>query len=152
SRAEVERLLGRPSADHSLKDLHIVLVAGPKDHGPGEHDYPAWQKAWQALLSHAPRTRVTTAWERPSDEDFARADVLVIFKHTAWPAEVNPQIDAFLARGGGIVLFHFAVDCGKNPESVGEHLGLYWGPGARFRHGHLDLAFEDRDLDLLRGL
>jgi type 1 glutamine amidotransferase len=153
SREEVRAVLGEEPAEAAGRPVHVVLVAGPKDHGPGEHDYPAWQKAWQKLLSQAPRTRVTTAWEKPGDDDFKSADVLVFFKHKAWPREVNEQIDAFLARGGGIVLLHFAVDGGDNGEHVGKHLGLYWGPGARFRHGHLDLEFEDRtDLPFLKGL
>ncbi len=156
TRAEVSALLGEPPAERArarYRPLHIVLVAGPKDHGPGEHDYPAWQKAWQTLLAAAPRTKVTTAWEKPSEEDFAAADVLVFFKHKAWPREVNEQIDAFLERGGGIVLLHFAVDGGDNGEHVGKHLGLYWGPGAKFRHGHLDLEFVDKaDVPFLKGL
>src|SRR5262249_32981699 len=27
------------------KPIHLLLVAGKKDHGPGEHDYPAWLAA-----------------------------------------------------------------------------------------------------------
>ena len=37
------------------RKLRIVLSAGPKDHGVGEHDYPLWQKRWQTLLSHGRR-------------------------------------------------------------------------------------------------
>jgi hypothetical protein len=32
-------------------------------------------------------------------------------------------MDAYFARGGGVALFHFAVDCNDNPH-VGETLGL----------------------------
>ncbi len=153
SREEIRAVLGKAEPKSPGRPLHIVLVAGPKDHGPGEHDYPAWQKAWQKLLGRAPETRVTTAWDKPSDEDFKSADVLVLFKHFAWPRELNPRIDAFLARGGGIVVLHFAVDAGDNGEHVGKQLGLYWGPGAKFRHGWLDLEFENKpDLPFLKGL
>jgi type 1 glutamine amidotransferase len=152
TREEVESVLA-PAKEGDLKPLHIVLVAGPKDHGPGEHDYPAWQKAWKLLLSDAPKVRVTTAWEKPSAEDLKTADVLVLFKHFAWPRELNEQIDAFLARGGGIVLLHFAVDAGDNAESVGKNLGLYWGAGAKYRHGALDLQFADEpNVPFLHGL
>jgi type 1 glutamine amidotransferase len=132
--------------------MHVILVAGPKDHGPGEHDYPAWQKAWQKLLSKSKNTQVTTAWDKPSVDDLKSADVLVIFKHTSWPMELNNEVDAFIERGGGIVLLHFAVDCNHN-RHAGETLGLFWGPGARFRHGRVDLEFEKDDKNpFLHGL
>jgi putative heme-binding domain-containing protein len=42
--AEVHALLaGAPSSPEPTGPFRVVLVAGPKDHGPGEHDYPAWQ-------------------------------------------------------------------------------------------------------------
>lgn len=150
---EVRAVIGRPGNSDEGRPLHIVLVAGPKDHGPGEHDYPAWQKAWKVLLEQAPRTKVTTAWEAPSPDDFKSADVMVFFKHKAWPSEVNEAMDAFMSRGGGIVLLHFAVDGFQNTENVEKHLGLYWGAGARFRHGPVDLEFEDQpDVPFLKGL
>lgn len=152
TRAELAELIGKPRKLENLRDIRIVLVAGPKDHGPGEHDYPAWQKAWRKLLARAPKTQVGTAWEKPSAEDFKTADVMVLFKHTAWPQELNADMDAYLARGGGVMLLHFAVDCFQNPEGGARHLGLYWGPGAKYRHGWLDLEFkEGRDEPILRG-
>jgi hypothetical protein len=36
-----------------IEKLHVVLLAGQKDHGPagnGLHDYPLWQKRWALLL------------------------------------------------------------------------------------------------------
>lgn len=153
TREEVSPLLGKPTEQFRRRPLHVVLVAGPKDHGPGEHDYPAWQKAWEKLFSKAPGTKVTTAWGKPGAEDLKSADVLVIFKHKSWPQELNADVDTFLARGGGIVLLHFAVDCNDNPRAGRQQLGLYWGPGAKFRHGWLDLQFrDDGKHDCLRGL
>jgi len=152
TREEVRAVLGKAEAVRNPRDLHIALVAGPKDHGPGEHDYPAWQRAWEKLLSKAPKTRVTMAWEKPAPSDFKTADVLVLFKHFAWPRELNEPVEAFLARGGGIVLLHFAVDAGDNGASVGKCIGPYWGPGARFRHGWLDLEFKEGEAPFLHGL
>ncbi len=141
TRTEVDAVRKDAARDAPRRPIHIVLVAGKKDHGPGEHDYPAWQDAWARLLARAPRTRVTTAWERPRLEDFATADVLVVFRHGAWPAAVNEAVDTYFDRGGGMVLLHYAVDALGNRASVGNHIGLYWGEGARFRHGWLDLCF-----------
>ena len=50
--AEVNAVLaGAPNPPEKTRPIRVVLVAGPKDHGPGEHDYPAWQKAWAELLA-----------------------------------------------------------------------------------------------------
>ena len=152
TRAEVEAVLKGADATAATRQVHIVLVAGKKDHGPGEHDYPAWQKAWAKLLGRAERTRVTTAWETPSAQDFQSADVMVVFKHTAWPKELNQAVDAYFARGGGMVLLHFAVDGAGNPDAVGERIGLCWAGGSKFRHGTVDLSFAQSDHPIVRGL
>jgi len=53
-RAEVEAILKKAERPAKpTRKLRILLAAGPKDHGPGEHDYPAWQKAWAELLARA---------------------------------------------------------------------------------------------------
>ena len=108
-RAEVEAALAkapRPAADAELRPLHIVLWADVKDHGPGQHDYPCWQRRWALLLggkaaakpdvkqvnrhgpprgaldevgAGAPKVKLTTAWKWPSDEQLATADLLAMF-------------------------------------------------------------------------
>jgi type 1 glutamine amidotransferase len=142
TRAEVEAVLQGADEKAETRPIHVVLVAGKKDHGPGEHDYPAWQKAWAKLLARAEKTRVTAAWEKPSPEDFKSADVMVLFKHTAWPKELNQDFDGYFARGGGVVIVHFAVDAGDNPQGVEERIGPFWGGGAKYRHGTVDLSFD----------
>jgi hypothetical protein len=38
SKADVEAILAKaPKHEGALRHLNILLVAGPKDHGPGEH-------------------------------------------------------------------------------------------------------------------
>jgi hypothetical protein len=40
--AEVLALLaGAPNPPDKIRQIRVVLVAGKKDHGKGEHDYPA---------------------------------------------------------------------------------------------------------------
>ena len=153
TRAELDAVLKGADEKAKTRPIHVVLVAGKKDHGPGEHDYPAWQKAWAKLLAKAPDTKVTTAWEKPGAEEFKSADVMVLFKRAAWPKELNQQVDAYFARGGGLVLLHYAVEGASNAESVGKYLGLYWGRGCKYRHGWVELAFTDKsDCPILRGL
>jgi putative heme-binding domain-containing protein len=142
SKADVRAVLaGAPSAVGSLKPLRIVLIAGKKDHGPGEHDYPAWQKVWAELLAAADKVSIETAWDWPSPEQFQKADVLVFYQRGDWTPERARDIDPFLARGGGLVYLHYAVDGQKDPAGFAKRIGLAWGPGAKFRHGPVELDF-----------
>ena len=152
AKAEVEAVLKGADPKAEARPIHVVLVAGAKDHGPGEHDYPAWQKAWATLLALADKTKVTTASEKPSADDFKSADVMVLFKHTAWPKELNKDFEDYFARGGGLVVLHFAVDGAGNHDAVAERIGLCWAGGSKFRHGAVDLAFDAKcDHPIARG-
>jgi hypothetical protein len=130
TRDEVAKLLagattGKEKAAESARSpMQIVLVAGPKDHGTGEHDYPAWQKVWSRLLAEAPATKVETAWEFPSSEQIDRADVLVFYQRGRWDAERASAIDPFLARGGGLVYIHWAVDGRGQQDEMSKRIGL----------------------------
>jgi putative heme-binding domain-containing protein len=144
TRKEVRAVLaGAPDPPAKTRPIHVVLVAGKKDHGPGEHDYPAWQKVWQRLLSLADDTKVTTATDWPSREQFKSADVLVFYQHGTWTPERARDVDAYLARGGGLVYIHYAVDGRADSPGFAQRIGLAWRDGqSRFRHGPLDLGFE----------
>jgi putative heme-binding domain-containing protein len=135
-------MAGAAKMPDKLRPLHVVLVGGVKDHGPGEHDYPAWQKAWQQLFSMAYNVKVTTAWEWPMADDLRSADVVVFYHHGQWSADRARDIDAFLQRGGGLVYLHFAVDGGADPSGFAKRIGLAWRGGVScFRHGPLDVSF-----------
>jgi type 1 glutamine amidotransferase len=122
--------------------LRIVLVAGPKDHGKGEHDYPAWQQVWSRLLGQAAHTVVDTAWEFPSDEQIERSDVLVFYQRGRWDDARAAAIDPFLARGGGLVYIHWAVDGRGQQDAMAKRIGLSaLGGRIRFRHGELNIDF-----------
>jgi putative heme-binding domain-containing protein len=144
TKAEVNDVLaGAPNPAKPMRPIKVVLVAGTKDHGPGEHDYPAWQKAWQELLSAGDQVEVGTAWAWPSAEDFATADVIVFYQQGSWTPEKARDIDAYLNRGGGLVYIHYAVDGGADAPGFAQRIGLAWkGGGSKFRHGPLDLGFE----------
>jgi putative heme-binding domain-containing protein len=139
---EVESVLAGSSKPVSTRSLGIVLVAGPKDHGVGEHDYPNWQTVWRSLLQIDDKVRIATANPWPSKEDLKTADVLVFYQQGAWTPERAGDIDAFLKRGGGLVYIHFAVDGGADPAGFAERIGLAWKTGqSKFRHGLLTLDF-----------
>jgi type 1 glutamine amidotransferase len=52
-------------------------------------------------------------------------------------------MDKFLARGGGIVFIHYAMNAGKNASALAQRLGLAWNrPPAAFRHGASDWVLD----------
>jgi putative heme-binding domain-containing protein len=140
--AEVNAVLaGAPNPPAKTRPIRVVLVAGPKDHGPGEHDYPAWQKVWAELLAAGDKIEVATAMEWPAKEEFTKADVMVFFQRGNWDAKRAADVDAFLERGGGLVYLHWAVDGQKDAPGFAKRIGLTWGNGAKFRHGPVELSF-----------
>jgi putative heme-binding domain-containing protein len=143
TRAEVQRVLaGGPESPAKTRPLHIVLVAGTKDHGLGEHDYPAWQKVWAELLSAADDVRITTAWEWPQAQDFRSADVIVFYQRGTWTPERARKIDAFLARGRGLVYIHWAIEGSPDAPGFARRIGLAsLAAQTRYRHGPLDVTF-----------
>lgn len=134
-------LAGAPNPAEKTRPLHLLLVAGPKDHDKGEHDYPAWQKAWAPLLATAKDVKVDTAWEWPKPEQFQQADAVIFYQHGDWNEKRAADIDAFLKRGGGLVYIHWAVYGGKNGEDFAKRIGLAEAHPIGYRHGPLDIKF-----------
>ncbi len=141
SRAEVTAVLaGSSPLPEKVRALNVLLVSGPKDHGPGEHDYPAWQRAWRELLGGAEGVTVSQASPWPSAEQWQKADLAIVFQHGTWNERRALDVDAFLARGGGLVLIHWAVDGAPDAPGFAKRVGLAAPNGKiRFRHGPLEL-------------
>jgi putative heme-binding domain-containing protein len=144
--ADVERILktsSAPGPEEPLKQVRIVLVASKQDHGAGQHDYPHWQTNFHAFLSRARATLVEDAWEWPSAEQFQRADCLVFYYwNHKWTPERYGQVDGFLARGGGMAVFHSATISDDSPEELARRIGLAAEPvHVKYIHTPFDLKF-----------
>jgi len=175
SQQEIERVLAkarklRPTG--ALKQLNVLLVADKKDHGPGEHDYPLWQKRWEVLLStektgqtnlHGlPRPDTTadagtgtvvvrTAQAWPDAEQFAWADAVVVFCYINWDERRLVQLQRYQDRGGGFVLIHSATWTKPRPSrEVAELTGS--GGFTKYRHGPLKLRIVDATHPICLGL
>lgn len=134
---------GVPAPAAPERPLMIVLVASRQDHGPGQHDYPAWQKRWQGLLTPGANLTVATAWDWPTAAQWAGADAMVFnYRKKFWSAEHYAQLDAFQARGGGLVFFHAATIVDREPGQLATRIGLAAQPGpTKYRHMPMTLKF-----------
>ncbi|MFN7796939.1 MAG: ThuA domain-containing protein [Planctomycetota bacterium] len=152
--AQVAKVLeGSKKLEGELRRMKVVLVAGPKDHGPAEHDYPAWLLQWGQLLTAARELDVQVAWEFPTQEQLADADVLMFFQKGSWDQERADAMDAFFARGGGAIYLHWAVNGSDRVEDFSKRIGLAsWGGKISFRHGPLDLQITDREHPIMRNV
>jgi putative heme-binding domain-containing protein len=139
--AEVNAALaGAPERSAKTRPLRVVLVAGPQDHGPGEHDYPAWQKMWAELMTGAENVTIKTAWEWPAKDEFQKADVIIFYQRGNWDARRATDIDAYLERGGGLVYIHWAIDGREAGPEFAKRIGLAVGLPIAYRHGPVALA------------
>ncbi len=152
--AEVSAALaGSEALPKSLRTLNVVLVAGKKDHGPGEHDYPAWQRQWSQLLTASPNINVLNAWDFPDDEQLQQADLLLFFQKGTWDDHRAHKLDAYLERGGGAVYMHWAVNGDARVADFSTRIGLAsQGGKIRYRHGPLTLNLHNTDHPILRNL
>ena len=156
-RAEVDAVLDRAyganRAHTAYKPLRVLLAAGPKDHGPGEHDYPLWQKRWATLLALAPGVTVDTSWEFPIAEKLAAADVTVFYsKNPGFNPRTAMLLDDYQNRGGGLVYLHWALNGDEHAQVLAERIGLAGGgTGVAYRHGEFDLVFTQPEHPVTKG-
>lgn len=152
--AQVAKVLeGSVALPSELKELNIVLVAGPKDHGPSEHDYPAWLLQWGQLLTAAENVNVEAAWEFPDDTQMDKADVLVFFQKGSWDPKRQESMDKYFARGGGAIYLHWAVNGSDQVGEFSKRIGLAsWGGKIKYRHGPLQLRNCDPSHPIMRNV
>ncbi len=151
SRSEVEAILRLAPKSTDSRPLKVLLVAGPKDHGPGEHDYPKWQQEWAPLLRKAPQVEVVTAFPWPTPEQWEGADLAVFYLKTRWDAAQLVQVRRHQERGGGIVTIHWAIGCDQDWEKHAGHFGLSYR-SASYRHGAVNLKLTLPDHPVALGL
>lgn len=151
SRAEIAAVLRQADAPPAHpRPLRVLLVAGPKDHGKAQHDYPLWLKTWPALLGKAENVVIDTAYPWPKPEQWDGVDVAVFYLHTKWDAAQVADIAKLQSRGGGVVTIHWAIGCDDQPENFAARVGLAY-PAARYREGPIDLKLTG-DSPILKGL
>jgi type 1 glutamine amidotransferase len=91
---------------------------------------------------------VTTAEIWPAASQMQNADAIIFYSdNPGWNPVRAKELDAFLARGGGALFLHYAVDGHQDVEELAQRIGLAWRGGAsKFRHGALDLKLQAHPL------
>lgn len=138
-------LHGTPSPTEAPRPLRLLLVAGPQDHGPGEHDYPAWLSKWSELMTHAPQVDVDTAMNWPTQRQFRNADTIIFYQKGSWTTERADAFDQHLAKGGGLVFIHWAIEGGHDAPEFARRIGLASDEQhTQYRHGPLEVHWESQ--------
>jgi len=133
AKADVEKIIGPLTSKEPSKDLHVLWVWGyDPNHAPGAHDYERVRDLMTGLLAKVPRVKIETAYEFPTKEQFAKADLMVMYLHLPQlKDEQYADFEAYIQRGGGVVALHETAI--MRPASDGKKLarclGMSWDEG-----------------------
>ncbi|MBX9627308.1 MAG: ThuA domain-containing protein, partial [Gemmataceae bacterium] len=123
-----------PPAD--FKGKRILLIAGSKSHGPGDHEFFAGTAILMNLLKQTPGVWPIMArdgWPK-NEKLFDTADCVVFYLdgrggHPATKGDRLDKLQKLMDRGVGWVNLHFAVDYEpKDGERVVRWMGGYYDP------------------------
>src|SRR5579862_9639971 len=109
-----------PPAD--FKGKKIVIVAGSRSHGPGDHEFFAGSAILMNLLKQTPHVWPVMArdgWPK-NEKIFESADSLVFYMdggggHPVIKPEHMETLQRYLDKGVGWVNMHYAVEYPKEP-------------------------------------
>lgn len=116
----------------------VVLIAGHKSHGPGEHEFFAGCSVLMKLLEQTPGVfpvMVRDDWPKHPEETFKDAKAVVLFMdggdhHPALQPGHVEKIQKLTDAGVGFVNLHYAVEYPKSArERVFSWLGGYYETG-----------------------
>ena len=111
------------------KEVRILWLSGPEDHGGGEHDYIRVKELFVPMLKSISHITVEEAFGFPTQEQFDAADVLIQYLHLPdLRDEQFKMFRNFVSRGGGVVSIH--ESCIMRPidqaERLAECIGCSW--------------------------
>src|SRR5436190_7692358 len=96
------------AASAAERPLRVFIRAGPNtNYGPGVHDHPRFLAEWKKLLAER-GADVQGSLSFPSEAELARTDVLLVYAQDAGSihGDERTRLEAWLAKGGGIVAIH----------------------------------------------
>ena len=152
-----------PTVAPSSGPLRVFIRCGPKSHGPGDHDHPAFARDWAPLLTRAGmKASVGDADAKgkqtfPSDEELARTDVLVIHRQGGgdFKPDEKARVDQYARRGGGFVVIHAGAVAGDDASAdfYKDLVGGSWRHKVtKWREGPMQLRFVDKQHGITDGV
>ncbi len=119
----------------ALAEKNVLFIAGPKSHGPGQHEHPAGCEMLATYLRNSGLgilADVSLGW--PHDEaKVTAADSIVIYGDGLADHVANGHVAPLRARmeaGKGLVILHFALepDDAELVKLLDEAIGGYFDP------------------------
>ena len=143
--------------------LRVFLRCGPKSHGPGDYDHPAFTRDWRPLLNAAGmKVSIGDADAKgvqtfPSDEQLARTDVLIIHRQAGgdFKPDEKIRVEKFAARGGSFVVIHAGAVAGNDASAdfYKDLVGGSWRQKVtKWREGPMELKFVDKQHGITQGI
>jgi len=136
----------------AAEPLRVFIRSGPKTHGPGCHDYPAFLKDWTKLLNER-GAKATGGNDFPTAEQLAETDVVILHASEAGNIEGKNRenFEAYLKRGGGVVAIHGGA-VSRDHDWYKRVIGGSWNFNqTKFLEGHMSLYFTDRENPITQG-
>jgi type 1 glutamine amidotransferase len=125
------------------RDVRILWLSGPEDHGGGSHDYIRVKELFVPMLQSIPRITVEAAFSFPTQKQFDKADLLIQYLHLPnLTAEQFAMYQNFVDRGGRVVSIHESCIMRpiKRAKKLASCIGCSWKGKAsmwsKFAHGH----------------
>jgi putative membrane-bound dehydrogenase-like protein len=127
--------------------LRVFIRGGKKTHPPGAHEHEQFLNDWKVLLAER-GMKVDGAMDFPSADQLAQTDVLIMHAQAAGniAPEQRPVLEAFLKRGGGMVVIHAGAVADKPDTSPywKSIVGGSWVQGTtKWKEGPMDLYFTE---------
>ena len=141
---ELRKWTGNEEGAEPGRDIKILWLCGPEDHGGGEHDYIRIKELFVPMLKTVPRVTVDEAFSFPTQDQFDQADLLIQYLHL--PKLTDEQFRMyhdFVHGGGAVVSIH--ESCIMRPvdraEKLAECIGCSWkghsvSKWSKFNHDH----------------
>ncbi len=125
--------------------LRIFIRGGEKNRGQEVHAHPRFLAEWKTLLAER-GMQVDGAIDWPTEEQAAKAEVIVAYAQDGGNAtpEQEKVIEAFVKRGGGLVVIHTATVSFTNPGWWRDVIGGAWVPKqTKWKEGPMDLYYTE---------
>ena len=137
--------------------LRVFIRAGVKTHGPNQHDHPRFLGDYTKLLTER-GMKVDGAMQFPTAPQLENTDVLVVFAADGMKivGEDRTRFEAFLKRGGGLVVIHDGVVAGEEHAWAKKVQGGSWRwdgeKKTQWHEGEVGVYFVDNDHPITRGI